>query len=110
MSLAIRNEWRAISSVPDLPGHMGVFELGDAQGAVLYVGFAGGSSRFGLRSAIAQALESCAQVPSQAVQFRYEVNTAYLTRYQELVMVHRSEGRNPLLPSTQVSFGKLNPR
>ncbi len=105
MSLAIGNAWRPVSGVAELPGHMGVFELGDAQGEVLYVGFAGGRSRFGLRSSIAEALSGCAG----AEQFRYEVNTAYLTRYQELVMVHRAAGRAPALPETHITFGQLTP-
>lgn len=105
MSLAIGNAWRPVSGVAELPGHMGVFELADAQGAVLYVGFAGGRSRFGLRSAIADALQDCAG----ALQFRFEVNTAYLTRYQELVMVHRAAGRDPDIPQTHITFGKLSP-
>lgn len=105
MSRAIGNAWQPIIEVAKLPGHMGVFELGDAQGAVLYVGFAGGRSRFGLRSSIADALQACAGIE----QFRYEVNTAYLTRYQELVMVHRAEGRDPAIPDTHISFGKLAP-
>ena len=106
MSLAIRNAWQPIQVVPDLPGHMGVFELADADGLVLYVGYAGGQSRFGLRSAIAEALAQC----SGAKQLRFEVNTAYLTRYQELVMLHQAAGREPARPKTHISFGKLNPR
>lgn len=105
MSLAIGNAWQPVSSVAELPGHMGVFELGDAQGTVLYVGFAGGRSRFGLRSAIADALQDWLG----AEQFRFEVNTAYLTRYQELVMVHRAAGRDPGIPQTPITFGKLTP-
>ena len=30
-----------------LPGALGVYEIGDAAGTVLYIGFAGGRSRFG---------------------------------------------------------------
>ncbi len=106
MSLAIGNAWQPVGGVAELPGHMGVFELGDSQGGVLYVGFAGGRSRYGLRSAIAEALLSC----TDAEQFRFEVNTAYLTRYQELVMVHRAAGRDPAISQTPTTFGKLTPK
>jgi hypothetical protein len=63
---------------------MGVFELADAHGRVLLVGYAGGRSRFGLRGEIEDAL---GRYPA-AMAFRLEVTTAYLTRYQELLMAH----------------------
>jgi len=105
VSLTIGNAWHPVAQVAQLPGHMGVFELADADGVVLYVGFAGGRSRFGLRSSIAEAL----QLTLGAEQFRFEVNTAYLTRYQEVVMVHHAAGRTPALPGTHITFGKLTP-
>ncbi len=74
MSVRLDKAWQAVDAdtLGALPGHMGVFELADAGGAVLYIGFAGGRSRFGLRSEIAEA---AARVPA-ASQFRLEVNTA----------------------------------
>ena len=90
-----------------LPGHMGVFELADDDGEVLFIGFAGGRSRFGLRGDIGTALDL-----TGATRFRYEVTTAYLTRYQELLMLHVA--RFSRLPpnndsSNTPKLGRLSP-
>lgn len=69
------------------PAALGVYEIGDADGTLLYIGFAGGRSRFGLRGEITEragwAGSDAAGVG--AVKFRYEVNQMYLTRYVELL-------------------------
>lgn len=67
-------------------GHMGVYELADADGTVVRIGYAGGSSRFGLRG----VLEAHAEAGDGA-RFRHEVTTAYLSRYRELLMVHLAD-------------------
>ncbi len=80
------------TSVAHLPGHMGVFELADVAGCIVFIGFAGGRSLFGLRGEIGAHLGK-----GDACSFRYEVNTAYLTRFQELLMVHVAKhGRLPV--------------
>jgi len=89
-----------------LPGHMGVYELADADGTVLLIGYAGGRSRFGMRGEIAAAVE---RTPG-AARFRYEVTTAYLTRYQELLMVHQAEfGWLPPGNAPEPGLGRLSP-
>lgn len=89
-----------------LPGHMGVYELADAEGTVLLIGYAGGRSRFGLRGEISAAVE---RTPGAAC-FRYEVTTAYLTRYQELLMVHQATfGRLPPGNAPEPGLGRLSP-
>ena len=103
--LDIANPWQPLSAAASLGGHLGVFELADAHGDVLYVGYAGAQSPFGLRSAVQSSRED---VPA-ATQFRTEVNTAYLTRFQELVMLHRARGADPQLPATPMTFGRLKP-
>ncbi|MEQ8859978.1 MAG: hypothetical protein RIC56_15145 [Pseudomonadales bacterium] len=110
MSLTLDKPWRSRREPPGdldaLPGHMGVFELGDAAGGVLFVGYAGGRSRFGLRGEIAAALE---RLPA-ATAFRYEVTTSYLTRYQELLMVHRAAtGELPPDNAPMPGLGRLSP-
>lgn len=71
------------------PGALGVYEIGDPGGSLLYIGFAGGRSRFGLRGEISSRVEPDApEAPSAAsgaAKFRYEVNQMYLTRYVELL-------------------------
>lgn len=71
--------------VDRLGGHMGVYELASASGEVVRIGFAGGRSVFGLRGELRGAL---AQNGDGAASFRYEITTAYLSRYRELLMVH----------------------
>ena len=39
-----------------LHGNLGVFQLGDAQGRVVFIGYAGGNSKFGLQGAVREAL------------------------------------------------------
>lgn len=70
-----------------LPGQLGVFEIGDAAGRTLELGFAGGRSRFGLRSAVAEA----AAKHERATRFRYEVTMQYWSRFEELLAVHLAD-------------------
>ena len=72
------------AAIAALPGQLGVFEIGDEEGAVLELGFAGGRSRFGLRSAIAET----AAKHERAARFRYEVTMQYWSRFEELLAVH----------------------
>jgi hypothetical protein len=84
---------------------MGVFQLADDAGSVIYVGFAGGRSRFGLRGEIRSAADRL-----DACQYRYEVTTAYLTRYQELLMAHRAvTGELPVGNEPMPRLGRLSP-
>jgi hypothetical protein len=106
MSIRLRKPWRSVATLAELSGQMGVYQLGDSAGEVLYIGYAGGRSRFGLRGEVDQASQ---QVPD-AVQFRVEVTTAYLTRYQELLMLHCAEhGVLPPHNSAVPGLGRLSP-
>jgi hypothetical protein len=84
MKLHLDKPWLELTPerVATLPGQMGVFQLGDDAGGVLYIGFAGGKSLFGLRSELEKRLGS-------APRFRYEVNNQYQTRWRELLMLHQ---------------------
>jgi len=106
VAIRLEKPWQELASIDGLPGHMGVFELADAQGQVIYIGFAGGRSRFGLRGEIAAAT---ARMPN-ACGFRLEVTTAYLTRWQELLMVHGADyGRLPVGNANVSGLGRLSP-
>ena len=78
--------WRGLddAAVAALPGQLGVFEIGDAEGGTLELGFAGGRSRFGLRSAVAET----AAKHEGAARFRYEVTMQYWSRFEELLAVY----------------------
>ena len=78
--------WRALTEAElrTVGGWTGVYELGDASGAVLYVGFAGGRSLFGLKGELQRHVSGA----GGATQFRFEVNAQYTTRWKELLMAH----------------------
>lgn len=87
-ALGISKPWRALiePEVAEVPGQLGVYELADATGTVVKIGYAGGREPFGLRSALARELTE-----ARATHFRVELNHAYLTRWQELLMLHVAE-------------------
>lgn len=87
MAIRMTKAWIPLSAetVARLPGQLGVYQLANAAGEVVFIGFAGGRSLFGLRSEVGGALDDR---PAGATQFRVEVNQQYTTRYQELLMLH----------------------
>jgi hypothetical protein len=106
MGLELDKPWRPCTDFDALPGHMGVYELGNDAGAVIFIGYAGGRSRFGLRGEI----EAAAERVGDAAGFRYEVTTAYLTRYQELLMAHQAtSGALPAGNGAVHGLGRLSP-
>jgi hypothetical protein len=88
MGVRLEKPWRELtaSNVAGLAGELGVYQLGDVQGRVLRIGYAGGRTLFGLRSELAAALTA-----GEAALFRTEVNAQYLSRYEELLMVHKAD-------------------
>jgi len=106
MGVQLDKPWRDCGDLQTLPGHMGVFELADSGGVVLFVGYAGGRSLFGLRGEIQAAV---AGLPG-AARYRYEVTTTYLTRYQELLMAHQAvDGALPPGNGAVAGLGRLSP-
>jgi hypothetical protein len=75
------------ADVARLGAHMGVFEIRDSSNQVVSIGYAGGKSLFGLRGELKRELARLGSGHS----FRCEVNTQYLTRYKELLMVHKAD-------------------
>ena len=82
-----------------LPGYLGVYELGDNEGQVIYIGYAGGRSPFGLRGVLTGHFGPAEPNPvirERAAAFRYEVNQMYFTRWRELLLRYReAHGRAP---------------
>ena len=87
MPIRMTKPWTPLQpdAVKKLTGQLGVFQLANAKGDVVFIGFAGGRSLFGLRGEVEAQMNS---PPAGAAQFRVEVNQQYNTRYQELLMVH----------------------
>ncbi len=95
MAVRMQKPWIDLTpeSVAALTGELGVYQLADASGNVLRIGFAGGRSLFGLRGELAKAQQEAA---GRGLRFRVEVNHQYASRYEELLMVHLADhGRLP---------------
>jgi hypothetical protein len=102
----VRDAWSDARLAAALPGHMGVYELADDAGRVIYIGCAGGRSRFGLRGEVQDAL---ARIDG-ASRFRIEITTAYLTRHRELLMRHQAvHGGLPAANEPVPGLGRLSP-
>lgn len=87
--LAITKPWATLSAeaIGAVPAQLGVFEIADADGVVAKIGYAGGHEMFGLRSALDTELKA----QSEPAQFRFELTHGYLTRWEELLMVHHAQ-------------------
>ena len=112
MSIRLRLDkpWKPLTAeeAGRLPGQLGVYQIADAAGAILYIGQAGGRSPFGLRSELKrQAAERGA-----GLQFRVEVNMQYRSRWLELLMVHKAD-HGSLPPDNEknppINLGRLSP-
>ena len=111
MAIRLEKPWIELTpqSVKALPGQLGVYQLADAAGRVVYIGYAGGRSLFGLRSELERALK---ERPAGAVRFRTEVNQQYTSRHLELLMLHVADhGALPVVNAADppVRLGRLSP-
>jgi hypothetical protein len=111
MGIRMDKAWTPLTAeaAKKLPGQLGVYQLADKNGTVVYIGYAGGRSLFGVRSAIQDAFE---KRPGGATQFRVEINQQYMTRWTELLMLHQADHGG--LPAAQgddrpMKLGRLSP-
>lgn len=76
--------WTALSSesIDALPAQLGVYQIADGDDQVIKIGYAGGLEQFGIRTALERELEAGGN------RFRAELTHGYLTRWEELLMVH----------------------
>ena len=106
MAIRMTKPWMSVDeAMSRLRGHLGVFQLADADGNVLFIGYAGGKDIYGLKGVVSDALAACAE----AVQVRYEITTAYHTRYRELLMVHIADHGELPMEIPPIKLGKLSP-
>ncbi len=111
MNLRLTKPWIEMTeeNVAKLPGQLGIYQIGEPDGSIVYIGFAGGRTLFGLRSELERWLALRAGKPSC---FRYEVNMQYTTRHQELLMLHVAEHGGLPSSNTDVDIrrlGRLSP-
>lgn len=108
--MSLGKPWAELQNLAteDLPAQLGVFELADTAGEVIYIGYGGGNTAFGLRTAIGSAVELSA---GRAVSVRYELTHGYLSRWEELLMIHQHDfGRLPSVNDpADAPQGKLTP-
>lgn len=85
--LDIRGAWTPLdeSNAARVEAAVGVFEL-RRDGETFLIEHAGATTPWGLRGALVEA----AAQHGAGVEFRSEVNSAYLSRWSELMSVHRS--------------------
>lgn len=74
-----------LESLKNVHAYLGVYHLAEPDGTIFYIGYAGGKSLFGLNSELKREMEARAGKPAM---FRYEVNMQYLSRHEELMMLH----------------------
>jgi hypothetical protein len=101
MAVRLEKPWLALEPelVASLPGQLGVYQLANEKHEVVYIGFAGGRSLFGLKGELANCL-------GRWPFFRLEVNMAYRTRCRELLMAHFSDhGSYPTENTAQETAG-----
>lgn len=116
MSIRLNKEWQSAQAAAcQLSGSLGVFQLADKAEHIIFIGYAGGKSRFGLKGEVAEAFRRT----SGAALVRWEVNTAYMSRYKELLMIHLHDyGELPVanepspgesMPGELATLGQLRP-
>lgn len=93
--MPIRKPWiqPTAESIRAIPAVVGVYEIADAEGNLLYIGQAGGREPFGLRTRIALHFgfdpggdDPNAVLRERAAQFRWEANQQYTTKRLEMLM------------------------
>ena len=106
MAVRLTKPWVAAAEVEHtLKGHLGVFQLADESGEVIYIGYAGGKSLFGLKGEVTEALSQYAD----AVSFRVEITASYLSRFRELMMVHVADHGVQPRCNEPIQLGRMSP-
>lgn len=95
MQVRMNKAWIGLTqeNVKRLGGQVGVYQIQDEAGQVVFIGCAGGRSLFGLRGELERELAR--RAPGHS--FRCENTMQYMTRYRELLMIHAADyGQLPL--------------
>jgi hypothetical protein len=111
MAVRLDKPWKDLTedNLGRVTGHLGVFQLANDAGEILYIGVAGGRTRFGLKGEIARALET---PPAGVTKFRFEVNMSYRTRHAELLEAYVHDFGGLPIANTDINprmLGRLRP-
>ena len=111
MPVRMDKPWQPLTTagIATVVGHLGVYQLADETGEIVYIGVAGGRTLFGLKGELRKAI---ADPPAGATQYRVEVNMMYHSRHKELLAAFRHDhGRLPVA-NTDIDerlLGRLRP-
>ncbi len=111
MAVRLDKPWLPLTAegIAGIAGHLGVYQLADENGEILYIGVAGGRTLFGLKGELQKALDD---PPAGAAQFRVEVNMAYHSRHRELLQAYWNDHDALPRANTDIdtrSLGRLRP-
>ena len=111
MSTRLEKPWIELNeaTVHSLPAQLGVYQLSEPNGTIFFIGYAGGRTRFGLRSELERWLKDRMGNPTQ---FRYEINMQYISRHRELLMLHVADHGGLPLANNDMNpqkLGRLHP-
>jgi hypothetical protein len=111
MSIRFTKPFQALTAenLKPVQGQLGVYQLADTNGDIFYIGYAGGRSLFGLHGELTREME---QHNDKEIMFRCEVNMQYISRYEELLMLHKFDfGELPerVLNEYPYEIGVLSP-
>ena len=98
-----------VENVTKLAAHLGVYQLANDEGEILYIGMAAARAQFGLKSELTKALD---EPLSNVTQFRYEVNMSYRTRRLELLQAYVSDHGKLPTANTDIdgdTLGRMRP-
>lgn len=90
MSIRMEKPWQPLNAenVNRLQGQLGVYQIANADQKIISINYSGARSLFGLRGDLLDLLE---QNQGEKLYFRCEVNMQYMTRHEELLMIHEAD-------------------
>ena len=111
MSIRLEKPFQTLTqeNIEPIQGQLGVYQLADADSNIFYIGYAGGRSLFGLHGELTREME---EQQGKETLFRCEVNMQYISRYEELLMLHKFDfGELPerVLREYPYKIGTLSP-
>ena len=111
MAVRMDKPWEPLNedSLKTVASHLGVYQLANDAGEIVYIGVADARTLFGLKGELQKAI---ADTTAGASQFRVEVNMAYRTRHAELLEAYQHDHGVLPVGNTDIDprmLGRLRP-
>jgi len=111
MPVRMNKSWVPLeeASLVTVAAHLGVYQLANDAGEIVYIGVADARTLFGIKGELRKAI---VDPPAAATQFRYEVNMAYRTRHTELLQAYMHDHGALPVGNTDIDprmLGRLRP-